>query len=147
MLTGLSLCLVAQLRLTLRNRGPAHQAPLSFRILLARILEWVAMLSSRESSHPRDRTRSSAFQANSLPNEPPWKHHSVFPQMPFGVSWAACLLPGVWTLGGVPVGTWFCFHSVSVCKSLRLGLLRVDVGIDGRIDKWICQDSHLQGAV
>ena len=34
----------------------AHQAPLSMEILQARILEWVAMPSSRGSSHPRDRT-------------------------------------------------------------------------------------------
>ena len=32
----------------------AHQAPLSLGILQARILEWVAMPSSRGSSQPRD---------------------------------------------------------------------------------------------
>ena len=37
----------------------AHQAPLSMGILQARILEWVAMSSSRGSSQPRDRTRDS----------------------------------------------------------------------------------------
>ena len=35
----------------------AHQAPLSMGILQARILEWVAMPSSRGSSQPRDRTQ------------------------------------------------------------------------------------------
>ena len=44
-----TLCLVAQLCLTI-----AHQAPLSMRILQARILKWVAMPSSRGSSQPRD---------------------------------------------------------------------------------------------
>ena len=34
-------------------RAVAHQAPLPLRILLTRILEWVAMLSSRGSSRPR----------------------------------------------------------------------------------------------
>ena len=34
----------------------ALQAPLSTRILQARILEWVSMPSSRGSSHPRERT-------------------------------------------------------------------------------------------
>ena len=34
----------------------AHQAPLSMRILQARILEWVAILFSRESSWPREWT-------------------------------------------------------------------------------------------
>ena len=37
----------------------AHQAPLSMRILQARILEWVAIPSSRGSSLPRDWTRIS----------------------------------------------------------------------------------------
>ena len=32
----------------------AHQASLSMGVLQARILEWVAMPSSRESSQPRD---------------------------------------------------------------------------------------------
>ena len=35
----------------------AHQAPLSMGILLARILEWVAMPSSRVLSQPKDRTQ------------------------------------------------------------------------------------------
>ena len=37
----------------------AHQAPLSMGILQARILQWVAMPSSRGSSQPRDRTHVS----------------------------------------------------------------------------------------
>ena len=41
----------------------ACQAPLSTGILQARILEWVAMPSSRRSSQPRDRTQV----ADSLP--------------------------------------------------------------------------------
>ena len=46
-------------------------------ILQARILEWVAIPFSRESSQPRDQTRSSVLQADSLPSEPrdlpkPW---------------------------------------------------------------------------
>ena len=39
----------------------AHQAPLSMEILQARILEWVAMPSSRASSQPRDRTQVSGI--------------------------------------------------------------------------------------
>ena len=49
-----------------------HQAPLSMGILQARILEWVAMPSSRESSQPRDRTQVSRV-ADSLSSEPPGK--------------------------------------------------------------------------
>ena len=37
----------------------ARQAPLSMGILQARILEWVAMLSSRGSAWPRDQTQVS----------------------------------------------------------------------------------------
>ena len=51
----------------------ARQAPLSVGILQARILEWVAMPSSRGSSQPRDRTQVSALQADSLPAELPGK--------------------------------------------------------------------------
>ena len=52
--------LVTQLCLTLCNPWTAaHQAPLSMRILQARILEWVAMPSSRRSSQPRDQTQVS----------------------------------------------------------------------------------------
>ena len=39
------------------------------RILQARILEWVAVSFFRESSQPRDRTRSPALQADSLSAE------------------------------------------------------------------------------
>ena len=37
----------------------AHQAPLSMGILQARVLEWIAMPSSRGSSQPRDQTQVS----------------------------------------------------------------------------------------
>ena len=42
-------------------------------ILQARILEWVAMPSSRGSCQPRDWPRSPTLQADSLPSEPPGK--------------------------------------------------------------------------
>ena len=51
----------------------AHQAPLSMGILQARILEKVAMPSSRRSSNPGIKPRSAALQADSLPSEPPGK--------------------------------------------------------------------------
>ena len=38
-------------------------------ILQARVLEWIAFPFSRGSSQPRDRTRSPALQADSLPTE------------------------------------------------------------------------------
>ena len=55
----------------------AHQVPLSMGILQARILEWVAMSSSRGSSQPRDQTLVSYtylhWQVGSLPLAPPEK--------------------------------------------------------------------------
>ena len=44
-------------------------------ILLARILEWLAIPFSRESSQPTMKSRSPAMQADSLPSEPPRKPH------------------------------------------------------------------------
>ena len=37
----------------------ARQTPLSMRVLQAKILEWIAMPSSRGSSQPRDQTKVS----------------------------------------------------------------------------------------
>ena len=44
---------------SLQPQQLAHQGALSMGILQARILEWVAMPSSREFSQPRDRTQVS----------------------------------------------------------------------------------------
>ena len=63
-----SLCLVAQSCLTLCNPMDCSQSVHG--ILQARILEWVAMPSSRGSSQPRIDPRSLALQADSLPSEP-----------------------------------------------------------------------------
>ena len=66
-------------------------------ILQARILEWVAIPSSRESSWPRDQTRSPPLQADSLPFEPlrkpiwswwKWKSHPTLYDL------MDCSLPG-----------------------------------------------------
>ena len=51
-------------------------------ILQARILEWVAMLSSRGSSQHRDRTQVSQLQADSLLSELSRKPLSFFLQTP-----------------------------------------------------------------
>ena len=57
----------------------AHQASLSMVILQARILEWVAMPSSRRSSQARDQTQvSPTLQADSLPSEPPGKPMELY---------------------------------------------------------------------
>ena len=57
----------------------AHQAPLSLGILQARIVEWIAMTSSRGSTQTRDQPRSSTLQMDSLGSEPPGKlNHTVW---------------------------------------------------------------------
>ena len=67
-------CKSRQLSPTLCNpMTVACQAPLPMGILQARILEWIAIPSSRGSSPPRDQTHvscGSCMQANSLP----WIH-------------------------------------------------------------------------
>ena len=50
-----------------------HQAPLSMGIHQARILEWVAMLSYRGSSQPRDQTQVSCIAGGIFTFEPPRK--------------------------------------------------------------------------
>ena len=49
------------------------QAPLSMGILQARILEWVAMSSSRDLPNLGIEPSSSTLQEDSLPSEPPGK--------------------------------------------------------------------------
>ena len=59
----------------------AHQAPLFMRILQAGILEWVAMLSSRDLLNPRIKPRSPALQAHS--------HHLSYQRSPRILEWVA----------------------------------------------------------
>ena len=60
--TFAALCLVAHLGLTLGDlMDCSPQAPLSMGILQARILEWVAIPSSRASSQPRTQTQVSCI--------------------------------------------------------------------------------------
>ena len=54
----------------------AHQSPLSIKILQVRILEWVACPPPGDLPNPGIKPRSPAFQANSLPAEPPWRPKS-----------------------------------------------------------------------
>ena len=74
-------CLVTQSCLTLCNPMTVScQAPLSMKILQARRLGWVAMLSFRGSSQPGIELRSPALQADYLSSEPPGKpiyYHKV----------------------------------------------------------------------
>ena len=53
------MCLVSRSSDSVTPWTVAHQGPLSAGMLQARILEWVAMLSSRASSQPRDQTQAS----------------------------------------------------------------------------------------
>ena len=55
----------------------SHQAPLSMGILQAKILEWVAMPSSRDLPNPGIEPKSPKLLADSLPSEPPEKVWSL----------------------------------------------------------------------
>ena len=73
------MCLVAQSCLTLFDPWTvAPPGPSVHGILQARILEWVAMPSSRDLPHPGMEPRSPATQADSLPTEPPRKSKYVY---------------------------------------------------------------------
>ena len=67
-------CLVTQSCSTLcdpmSHKVRALQDPLSLGILQSRILEWVAMPSSRDLPNPGTEPRSPALQVDSLPSEP-----------------------------------------------------------------------------
>ena len=58
--------LLSRVRLFATPWTVAPQAPLSMGILQARILEWVAISSSRGSSQPRDRTQVSCIAGGFL---------------------------------------------------------------------------------
>ena len=62
--------LVAQSCLTIGCSPPGSSV---HGIFQARILEWIAIPSSRGSSNPGIEPRSPALQADSLPSEPPGK--------------------------------------------------------------------------
>ena len=78
---GFSISVVTQSCLTLCNHiGCSLQAPLSTGISQARILEWVAISSSRGSSQPRDGTWVSCIAGGFFTNwgirETPWFENS-----------------------------------------------------------------------
>ena len=65
--------LLTRVRLFVTPWTIARLAPLSLGILQARILEWVAIPPPGDLSCPGIKPRSRAFQADSLPSEPPGK--------------------------------------------------------------------------
>ena len=83
------------------HRSVAPQIPLSIGILQARILEQVAMSSSR-SSQPRDQTQVSCIAGGFLPSEPPGKTKNT------GVG-NLSLLQGIFLI-------WELNHSVLPCR-------------------------------
>ena len=71
--------MLSRVRLSATPWTVARQAPLSLGILQARILEWVAMPSSRDLLNPGIEPRSPALQVDSLLSELPEKpnNHGV----------------------------------------------------------------------
>ena len=66
-----------------KGKTPVLQAPLSMGILQARILEWVAMASSRGSSQPRDRTQASCIAGGFFTNWTSREAHSKIKRKKF----------------------------------------------------------------
>ena len=89
------------------------QAPLSLGILQARILEWVAMPSSRGSSQPRDQTHVSRIAGTQL--------------CPTLYNHMDCILPGscVHEILQVRILEWchFLFQGIFLTQEVNLGLL------------------------
>ena len=104
------LCLVSQLCLT--PWTVACQAPLSMGILQARILEWVAMPSSRGSSQPRDRTTSPALAGGFFTTSTTWESPRSLLSVPYfrpslghqGISWLLCPIQAVTSVVFSPDG-------------------------------------------
>ena len=89
-------------------------------ILQARMLEWVAMTSSRGSSQPRDRTHISCllhWQADSLPLMPPGKFNQESPKRSvlFGINcWQSVHLNSVsWEFPGSVSLPWVPIRSLA----------------------------------
>ena len=61
-------CVLSRVQLLAIPWTVARQAPLFMEILQARVLEWVAMPSSRAPSQPRDQTQVSCIAGGSLTN-------------------------------------------------------------------------------
>ena len=79
--------LLSHVRLFGMLQTVAHQVPLFMGILQARILEWVAILFSRGSSQPKDRTQASCIKKNiemKPPLAPPQPHPSSH------ICWGCC---------------------------------------------------------
>ena len=96
------LCLISQSCLTLCDPMDCSPPGSSVHgILQARILEWVAMPSSRGSSSPGIEPKSPTLQADSLPSEPPGKPKNT------GVS-SLSLLQGIFPTQGSNPGLLRC---------------------------------------
>ena len=63
----MGVCVVRRVQLFVTQWTVTHQAPLVHGVLQAKILERVAISSSRRSSHLRDRTWVSCIGVDSLP--------------------------------------------------------------------------------
>ena len=109
------LCLVAQSCLTLWDpMDCSPPVPSVHGILQARILEWVAMPSSRRSSRPKGiNSRSPALQADSLPSEPPVKPTVSIVVLYLGLS-SKCYLSWDWLYWflGLLGACWLCLYTV-----------------------------------
>ena len=102
---------LSRVRLFTTPRTIACQAPLSMGILQTRMLEWVAMPSSRESSNPGMESRSPALQVVSLLSEPPGKPKKK------GVS-SLFLLPGIYL---AQESNWSLLHCRWIFTSWAIG--------------------------
>lgn len=98
-------------------------------ILQARILDWVAMPSSRESSWLKDQTRSLALEANSLPSEPLGESSSFLRGNIYIAAWGISFWSVVLTLSAL-LGTPWVVLLTFMWLILFLSLIHTDAADD-----------------
>ena len=113
-------------------------------ILQARVLEWVAMPSSRWFSQPMDQTQVSCIAGRFFTTEPPGRSTNFFPSSPqyfkksllvfYFVFFVPCYLNGRMNLG-------FTVHQIPWRKHTDLNCLKVHCNIKARS---IIQSPHSQ---
>ena len=103
----------------------AHQASLSLGILQARILEWLAMPSSRGSSQPRDWTEVSGiagvfftFSHQASPDE--WMNSSFL---------LICPKFSFWVLSRFELSHFFLFYFIIISQSIIIYFLKYCVSL------------------
>ena len=92
-----SVCVLSHVQLFETPWIVAHQAPLTTGFSKARMLEWVAISSSRESSWPRDQTHVSCIGGWILYHWATWEAHTSITMAKYLEHWQQQMLSRMWS--------------------------------------------------